>query len=65
MLRVCPCSHSDFQCDFGFVRDPGQGKRVKGKGGRSTACVKDPEFEDYDPQEVLANCQAGDNRGKD
>ena len=39
--------------------------RVRGareKGGRSTSCVKDPEFEDCDPQVVTANCQAGDHR---
>eukprot|EP00092_Neocalanus_flemingeri_P022770 GFUD01024690.1.p1 GENE.GFUD01024690.1~~GFUD01024690.1.p1 ORF type:complete len:2176 (-),score=631.55 GFUD01024690.1:299-6826(-) len=48
VVESCPCSHSDYQCDFGFVRDSGAG----------SSCIKDPEFEDHDPHAPPPNCPA-------
>jgi len=35
-VEVCPCTHFDYRCDFGYVRD----------GSRMNGCVKDPRFAD-------------------
>lgn len=42
----CPCSHTDYQCDFGFIRDK----------AAASSCIKDPQFEDHEPQAPPANC---------
>jgi len=46
VVDSCPCSHTDYQCDFGFVRD----------GDAGSSCIKDPEFEDHEPLAPPANC---------
>lgn len=46
VVESCPCSHSDYQCDFGFIRDSDAG----------SSCIKDPEFEDHEPNAPPPNC---------
>jgi len=46
LVESCPCSHTDYQCDFGFIRDTDAG----------SSCIKDPEFEDHEPHAPPSNC---------
>ena len=50
-VKQCPCSHLDYQCDFGFVRDR--------EGDRASHCIKDPQMEDHDPHAAPLSCSPG------
>jgi len=46
VVESCPCSHTDYQCDFGFIRDSDLG----------SSCIPDPEYEDHEPHAPPPNC---------
>ena len=46
-VEACPCSHYDYQCDFGFLRDR----------DRERGCIKDPDMEDHEPFLPPTSCE--------